>query len=89
MLLVAAVSVFKWQDLLVRFITPKIEWMISMYTFLFVFALSFYCLENLPILDFRPYRIGASIRLNYIFAVVLKPYGLYLMFISDDLCRNP
>ena len=34
-LLVAAVSVFKWQDLLVRFITPKMEWMISMYTFLF------------------------------------------------------
>ena len=31
-LLVAAVSVFKWQDLLVRFITPKMEWMISMYT---------------------------------------------------------
>ena len=60
-LLVAAVSVFKWQDLLVRFITPKMEWMISMYTFLFVFALSFYCLENLPILDFRPYRIGANI----------------------------
>lgn len=61
-LLVAAVSVFKWQDLLVRFITPKMEWMISMYTFLFVFALSFYCLENLPILDFRPYRIGANIK---------------------------
>ncbi len=51
-LLVAAVSVFKWQELLVRFITPKMEWMVSMYTFLFVFALSFYCLDNLPILGF-------------------------------------
>lgn len=61
-LLMAAISVFKWQELQVRFITPKIEWMISMYTFLFVFFLSFYCLQNLPILDFRPYKIGKNIR---------------------------
>lgn len=61
-LLVAAVSVFKWRDRLVRFVTYKLEWMISMYTILFVFALSFYCLQNLPILDFRPYRIGVNIK---------------------------
>lgn len=30
--------------------------------FLFVFALSFYCLEYLPVLDFRPYKIGADIK---------------------------
>ena len=35
-----------------------------MYTFLFVFALSFYCLSNLPILDFRPYKIGQNIKKN-------------------------
>jgi uncharacterized membrane protein YphA (DoxX/SURF4 family) len=61
-LLIAAVSVFKWPDLILRFITPKMEWMISMYTFLFVFALSFYCLGDLPILDFRPYKIGTNIK---------------------------
>mgnify|MGYP002104201256 FL=1 len=61
-LLIAAVSVFKWPDLILRFITPKMEWMISMYTFLFVFALSFYCLGDLPILDFRPYKIGKNIK---------------------------
>lgn len=61
-LLVAAISVFRRKGLLVRFITPKMEWMISTYTFLFVFALSFYCLGNLPILDFRPYKIGTNIK---------------------------
>lgn len=61
-LLIAAITVFRRQDLMVRFITAKMEWMISMYTFLFVFALSFYCLANLPILDFRPYKIGANIK---------------------------
>ena len=61
LLSVAYVS-FRWQELQVRFITPKVEWMISMYTFLFTFALSFYCLNNLPLLDFRPYKIGTDIR---------------------------
>lgn len=61
-LLIAAISVFKWKGLIVRFVTAKMEWMVSLYTFLFVFALSFYCLGNLPILDFRPYKIGANIK---------------------------
>lgn len=34
----------------------------SMYTILFVFALSAYCLRNLPLLDFRPYKIGTNIK---------------------------
>ena len=82
-LLVAAVSVFKWQDLLVRFITPKMEWMISMYTFLFVFALSFYCLENLPILDFRPYRIGANIKAGMEIPEGAKPSVFESRFILE------
>ena len=45
-----------------RFVTLKIEWMVSLYTLLFVFALSFYCLEYLPVLDFRPYKIGTNIK---------------------------
>lgn len=61
-LLVAALSVFHWWRRLVRFVTEKMEWMISMYSILFVFVLSFYCLHYLPILDFRPYHVGADIR---------------------------
>lgn len=61
-LLIAAIAVFRRQNMIVPFITAKMEWMISMYTFLFVFALSFYCLANLPILDFRPYKIGVNIK---------------------------
>lgn len=63
-LFVAAVSVFRGGKLIGRFITAKVAWMVSMYTFLFVFALSFYCLSNLPILDFRPYKIGQNIKKN-------------------------
>lgn len=61
-LLVAAGTVFKEWKLIIRFITLKMEWMVSLYTILFVFALSAYCLEYLPILDFRPYKIGVNIK---------------------------
>ena len=61
-LLIAAVTVFREWKLIIRFITMKMEWMVSMYTILFVFVLSFYCLQYLPILDFRPYKIGVNIR---------------------------
>ena len=61
-LLIAAIAVFRERKLMFRFVTLKIEWMVSLYTLLFVFALSFYCLEYLPVLDFRPYKIGADIK---------------------------
>lgn len=60
-LLAAAVVVYKGRKQIVRFVTPKLEWMMSMYTFLFIFVLAFYCLNYLPILDFRPYKIGVNI----------------------------
>ncbi len=61
-LLVAAIAVFRDRKLMFRFVTLKIEWMVSLYTLLFVFALSFYCLEYLPVLDFRSYKIGTNIK---------------------------
>lgn len=61
-LLVAAVFAFRGRKLIVRFISPKSAWMVSMYTLLFIFVLSFYCLSHLPILDFRPYKIGTDIK---------------------------
>lgn len=61
-LLIVALSVYRWKELLLCFVTAKMEWMVSLYTFLFVFVLSFYCWRNLPIFDFRPYKIGVNIR---------------------------
>lgn len=60
-LLLAAYSVFRWRGLIIRFVSAKSEWLVSFYTFLFVVSLSFYCLKHLPILDFRPYKIGQHI----------------------------
>ena len=60
-LLAAAILVFRRKELLWRFVTEKMEWLVSLYTILYVFALAFYCLHSLPLIDFRPYKIGKNI----------------------------
>jgi len=60
-LLMAAIVTFKWRYLIIRFVSPKSEWLISLYTLIYIVVLSIYCLARLPILDFRPYQIGVNI----------------------------
>ena len=61
-LLICAVVVFMTPWNMVRFLTKKIEWTLSTYSVVFVFVLACYCLATLPIIDFRPYKIGNNIR---------------------------
>ncbi|WP_321479148.1 BT_3928 family protein [uncultured Bacteroides sp.] len=60
-LLFAAVIVFFYQSKIIRFISNKTEWLVSLYSILFILILSLFCLQRLPILDFRPYKIGENI----------------------------
>ena len=47
---------------MVRFLTKRMEWTLSYYSMVFAFVLAGYCLATLPIIDFRPYKIGNNIR---------------------------
>ena len=61
-LLLAAVVVFAGHRKIVGFMSDKMDWALSLYSFLFILAMMAYCLYYLPIMDFRPYRIGSNIR---------------------------
>lgn len=60
-LLIAAVSTYIWKYSIIRFFTVKTQWLISLYSIIFIIMISAYCLVRLPILDFRPYKIGNNI----------------------------
>ncbi|MDR0745744.1 MAG: triose-phosphate isomerase [Mediterranea sp.] len=75
-LLLAAFVAFKWRYLIIRFISPKSEWLASLYSVIFILILSIYCLIHLPILDFRPYRVGVNIREDMSIPPDAKP-GVY------------
>ena len=60
-LLAFSYMAFKWRKTIVSVISAKTDWLVSMYTILFVLILSFYCLHYLPFIDFRPFKRVASI----------------------------
>lgn len=61
-LLLALATVLAWKPLdMVRLISRHNAWIVSNFSALFILAMSVYCLYKLPIIDFRPYHIGASI----------------------------
>lgn len=59
--LVAACSIFKWSGRMIQIVSKKSRWLISLYTLLYILAVSLYCISYLPIFDFLPYHIGANI----------------------------
>ncbi len=60
--LVGAVSLFRWYDLQLQIVSTKSQWLASIYTILFIFAVTGYSYTYLPVFDFSPYHIGASIQ---------------------------
>ena len=60
--LLALATFLAWKPLdMVRLISRHNAWIVSNFSALFILAMSVYCLYKLPIIDFRPYHIGANI----------------------------
>ena len=55
-------SVFKWRNCITPLITKRFDWLVALYTFLYILGMTLYCYRELPVFDFRPYHIGADIR---------------------------
>ena len=82
-LLIAAYSVFRWHERVLRLIRPKSEWLTSLYIFLFCICIIVYCLRYLPIFDFRPYHVGANIPQEMIIPKGAKPTVYDTRFILE------
>jgi uncharacterized membrane protein YphA (DoxX/SURF4 family) len=59
--LIAAVLIFVNRDKIKPLWNKKADWLIILIIALSTFGLSFYCLRNLPIIDFRPWKIGNNV----------------------------
>lgn len=60
-LLAAAVLLVIYPRMQVRFISEYNQWLVSMYSLIYGFVLAAFCIYYLPIIDFRPYHVGADI----------------------------
>lgn len=60
-LLIAAYSLAKWHRRITPFITSRFDWMVSLYTFLYITLFALYAYRQLPPIDFRPFHIGVNI----------------------------
>lgn len=61
-LLLAVIYIWKNLEYSNRGFCEKAEWAVLIYSFIFSIGLSAYCFQNLPVIDFRPYKIGANIQ---------------------------
>jgi uncharacterized membrane protein YphA (DoxX/SURF4 family) len=59
-LLGASASVCWRPRYMVRLVTDKSRWIVGLYSLCFILGLAAYCYHRLPVLDFRPYRVGAT-----------------------------
>ncbi|MDR3705170.1 MAG: DoxX family protein [Paludibacteraceae bacterium] len=55
------VSVFLLRKSHKPFVGHHVQWALALYGFLFAIGLSTYCYYHLPLVDFRPYKIGSNI----------------------------
>ena len=60
-LLAMAIFVFIERKNIKSLFSKKARFAVALYTSIFILAISFYCYAYLPILDFRPYKIGNNI----------------------------
>lgn len=60
-LITASIILFIYYKKMTPLFSFKVSWLICTFTYAFILTVSIHCYRNLPILDFRPYKIGNNI----------------------------
>ena len=60
LLVLTAIVAWKWQWQ-VKLLTSNTSWILSLFTIIYALILSYHCIKYLPVVDYRPFHIGASI----------------------------
>ncbi len=62
LLLGATLVLLRYGRQVTRFVTRRNQWLITLYSWIFAFVFALLNIHGLPLIDFRPYHIGADIR---------------------------
>ncbi len=98
-LLLGAIIILIWNQKMTSLFYHKTYWIVTLYAYLFILGVSFYCYNHLPILDFRPYKIGTYIpdqmiipegapHDEYVTSFIYEKDGLKKVFSLEDYPSN-
>lgn len=72
-LLIMSLWLLRWRRYISPLVTTRLDWLIAIYGFVYIFFMGVYCYRNLPIFDFRPYRVGVDIAESMVIPEGEKP----------------
>lgn len=89
-LLIAAISVYKWNQHIYKFVSNQMDWLVALYSTVFIIIFSVVSLNTLPLFDFRPYNLGADIRkkMEIPEGVKLPVYETILIYEKDGIKKE-
>lgn len=61
-LLAATILLVRYDKLQYQFIGSNTKWLISFFCLCYILGYAVFCVVNLPLFDFRPYKIGTNLR---------------------------
>ncbi|MBN1158204.1 MAG: DoxX family protein [Bacteroidales bacterium] len=89
-IMVPAIVIFIRRNDFVPVRPPAQEWILAGFSLLATAMLSLYCITHLPLLDFRPYKIGANIPENMIIpeGAPMDEYETILIYEKEGLTKE-